>query len=442
LLLVFIAANLFDDELRPEVKEALNWQVPVDAFDKENGYVLLHGMYAPIGQDPYLAGKTILEAEIARYQEFQKTHVEPTTFLDRNEKNPYADWNKDQCSNLETKDTVDFYLKKDAASTKILATSLQPLTERFNAMKNSNKFVEVHSPLITFAMPYYSPLTQAFELERMLAVREISEGRLEVGVNRLAENSQFSRLLLRNSSTLVSHMIVKSILQKDTRLLSELMGRFPEIAKHKEQIQLILAPISTPEYSLKKSMEYERQLILGTIDSIQYQMHNSDSEIANIASKILAKIFYLPNAMQNIYYDFGEFRISFASVDAFHLDKIAAQYTEKRKAILGFGNEYIYVRNPIGKMLVGESNDSQYSNYYERHHDLDGYLTLVRLQHKLISDKISKDQVAQTLPNYPNPYTLEPMRVDTQNGFIIFDGRQPSNSNFNKSSSYQIAMPQ
>jgi hypothetical protein len=151
--LVFIAANLIDDDLRPEVKEALNWQVPADAFDKENGYVLLHGMYALIGQDPYLTGKAILEAEIARYKEFQKTHVEPTSFLDRNDKNPYASWNKDQCSNLETKDTVDFYLKKDAASTKILAASLQPLTERFNAMKNSKKFVEVHSPLITFGCP-------------------------------------------------------------------------------------------------------------------------------------------------------------------------------------------------------------------------------------------------------------------------------------------------
>ena len=181
--------------------------------------------------------------------------------------------------------------------------------------------------------------------------------------------------------------------------------------------------------------------MLAMTNTISYQMHNSDSKIANISSKVLAKLFYLPNAMLNRYYDFGELRISVAGIDAFNLDSVTAQHTEKRKSLLGFGNEYIYLRDPIGKTLVGQSDDSLYSSYFERHHDLDGYLTLVRLQYKLIVDKVTKDQLAQVLPQYPNPYTLEPMRLDTQNNVIIFDGRQPSNSNYNKSSSYQITMP-
>lgn len=440
LLLIFIIANAKDDELRPEVKEALNWQVPADALDKENGYVLLHGMYAPIGQDPYLAGKAILENELARYQEFQKTKIEPP-YTEQNDKNPYADWRDRQCSNPETKDTVDYYLKQDAASIAVLTASLKPLIDRFTALKSSKKFVEVIPPLVTYILPHYSQLTQAFEFERMLTVHDISEGRFENGIQRLTDNNLFARRLLTNADSLITNMIAVSMLQKDVRLASELLAKYPGTAKYKNEFQIILKPIATAQYSLKKTMLFERRLMLAMTNSIHYQIYNNESEIQNIASKILAKLFYLPNSMLNLYYDFGELRISFASVDAFQLDKISAQYTEKRKALLGFGNEYIYLRDPIGKILVGQSDDSIYSSYFERHHDLDGYLTLVRLQHRLIADKVTKEQLPQILPQYPNPYTLEPMRLDNQNGFIVFDGRQPSNSNFNKSSSYQIAMP-
>lgn len=439
LLLIFIIANAKDDVLRPEVKEALNWQVPADAFDKENGYVLLHGMYAPIGQDPYLAGKAILEAEIARYQEFQKTHIEPT-IIEREGNNPFPKWSDKQCKFTETQNCVDFYLTQSATNVESIFETAKAQAERFNALKTSKKFVEVNSPIITSLLPSYEAITQLTETERVLALQEISSGKLDVGLNRLAENNRFSRRLLSNSGTLVTHMIAVGTIQKDTRMMSEILVKYPEIAKYNDQIQSIARPISSSEYSLTKAFKSERLMQVSIVDTISNAYELEKFSIATIFSRSIMSAQWLPNSTKNLFYDWGNGRIELAETDAHKLNQKTEEITRKQTELLGVGYDFLYLRNPIGKILVSVA-DPSYINYIERHHDLDGYLTLVRMQHKLIADKLSKDQVVQILPKYPNPYTLEPMRLDTQNGFIIFEGRQPSNSNFKKSSSYQIALP-
>lgn len=440
LLLVFIVANLKDDELRPEVKEALNWQVPVDAFDKENGYVLLHGMFAPIGQDPYLAGKAIIENNIARYQELKRANVE-LAFVEHQVSNPFLQWSDKQCIYVDTQNCIDFYLKENSNNLNALIEASKPQAARFNALKASKKFIEVNTPMITNLLPPYEPIAQITETERVFALQEISLGKLEAGVNRLVESNQFSRRSLANSGTLITHMIAIAMIQKDTRLMSELLTKYPEITRYKNQIQSILNPISSTEYSLKRAFDSERQLQISIVDTISYAMSQEKFSIETVLSRTLMSAQWLPNSTQNLFYDWASMRTELVAVDANKLKQKVEEIALKKTRLLGLGHEYFYIRNPVGKILVSVGEPA-YINYIEHHHDLDGYLTLVRLQHKLIADKVNKDQVAQTLPNFPNPYSLEPMRVDTQNGLIIFEGRQPSNSNFNKSSSYQIPMPQ
>lgn len=229
LLTIFIIANLKDDALRPEVEQALNWQVPPQAFDKENGYVLLHGMNAPIGQDSYEAGKAILESELKRYEPFKTTNIEPL-INDYQHKNPFVDWGDKQCNYRETSSCVAFYSAIEAGSFKAMLNSLAPFIERFNDFKNRKLFIEVHLPIITFLYPPFGPLSQGSELERALAVREITEGKQNVGIARLVENNLLSRHPLKNSSTLVSYLIALEFLKKDARIISELMLARPEFA--------------------------------------------------------------------------------------------------------------------------------------------------------------------------------------------------------------------
>jgi hypothetical protein len=52
-LALFIAVNIGDEPLKPEVQQALNWQLPEHALDKDNGWLILLGMDAPEDQDAY-----------------------------------------------------------------------------------------------------------------------------------------------------------------------------------------------------------------------------------------------------------------------------------------------------------------------------------------------------------------------------------------------------
>ena len=170
-------------------------------------------------------------------KEFQKTKIEPP-YPEQNDKNPFTEWRDRQCSYPETKNTVDYYLKQDDASIPALTASIKPLTDRFTALKKSKQFIEVIPPLVTFILPHYSQLTQAIEFERILTVHDISEGRIEVGVQRLTENNLFARRLLANADSLVTNMIAVNMLQKDVRLTSELLAKYPETAKYKKTFKL------------------------------------------------------------------------------------------------------------------------------------------------------------------------------------------------------------
>lgn len=443
LFLILIAANLKDDELRPEVLQALNWQVPEGAFDKENGYVLMHGMHAPLGHDPYIIGKEILEKEITRYQIFLKTHIEPTAAVETNI-NLLSNLSEKQCKYVDTQNCVDFYLKDSNISITSQLAALKPFDDKFSTIKKSKKFVEITPPMITFSLPSYSPLTQSLEIQRVLAILEISSGDLDAGIHRLVENNQFSRRLLKESSTLITHMIALSMIHRDARVISELMIKYPMIATlHKEKILRALSPILAPEYSPKKYIRYENNLSSSVFSNIEYQIEDAEINM-NVWQRIAfipRKYGFLKNNTLNLNYDFHTAYEMLAVSAASELNENINKSNLEKEKLLGLGYSFLHIRNPVGKILVaiGEPN---YKNYIERHHDLDGYLTLVRLQQKLSSDKVTKDQLPQVMANFPNPYTLQAMRIDDDKGLIVFDGRQPANGNFNRSNMVHFALPQ
>ena len=182
------------------------------------------------------------------------------------------------------------------------------------------------------------------------------------------------------------------------------------MTNYKDKILQITSPISGSEYSLVKAFTFERQLVLSITRSIENEMINAESGFSGYFNRVLAKLFYLPNAGHNLFYDFHEFNISTAKVTAFDLDEATKLKELGEKELLGFGIDFLHLRNPISKILVSIAQPS-YGSYIERQHDADGYLTLVRLQQKLIAEKISSNQLSILLQEFPDPYTRQPMRI-------------------------------
>ena len=436
LLLAFVIINWGDEKLKPEVAQALAWKPPHDAFE-DNGYLILLGIEAPAEMSAKQVGTKFLKAELARYASMQKTHKESLAI----EQNPaeihqYIDWKDNHCDYIAQANCVDFYLKQGAAKLTVLLASQDRLAARFDAIMQSKSYVEVMPPMISAQIPSYSPLMNASELARIQAVVEISEGHLKQGVAKFAENAAFSRRLLRESNSLVSHMLAISMMQKDTRVLSELMIKYPAIAsEYSAQLMPILVPITSPEYMLSKAFIVERNRVFPVISNMK---NTTASELAGEKTPYLQKVWikfgFQPNSTMNLICKQANNMIDLAELDA-------AQFAIKKAHYLAIQKENSEVvdyrlltqKNPIGRILASISAP-EYDKYIERQHDLDGYLYMVNFQ--LIA-QLNKLEIKKLTLH--DPYN-NLMQYDASRGVLTFKGRQPSTGNYNKSSQYQVKL--
>jgi hypothetical protein len=132
-----------------------------------------------------------------------------------------------------------------------------------------------------------------------------------------------------------------------------------------------------------------------------------------------------------------------AEAPAHQFDDALARSRLEKSELLGVGIQPFYVKNPTGKILVSVA-EIEYEKYIERKFDTDGYVRLVALQLKIVSEHIPSGDVPSLLntsvPEWGDPYTLKPMAWDAANGEIVFQGRQPSNQMWKGESRYRAGI--
>lgn len=433
----FVINNWGDDELKPEVVKALAWEAPANAFT-DNGYLILLGMEAPNDMDATLVGKKLLEAELARFAETQKSHKEPMA-INATTATPFIDWKDNRCEYTTQKNCVDYYLQQGASKLTVLISSQDRMIKRFQAIKQSKYYVEVIPPLYTMQLPRYQHLVQGSELEHIQAILDISEGRSAQGVARFIENAAFSRRLLRESNTLVSHMIAVVMMQRDTRILSELLTKYPTLAKpYYAQLDAVLAPISSTEFNLAKALRHERDMGLIMFSHLKYASPNELSgDKASKFNQIWIWFGFQSNATLNDTYRLSKSLQKMANADAFDLDQLKEAHKQQYADYFQMDHTLFIKKNPVGRILVSIAVPN-YGDYIERQHDLAAYITLVSVQLMMVTeDEITKKKYVGEIRD---PYTRELMLYDKDNRVLTFEGRQPANSNFKKSSQYQVKL--
>lgn len=236
-------------------------------------------------------------------------------------------------------------------------------------------------------------------------------------------------------------MIAVSMLQRDIRILSELITTYPRLAtQYAEQLKPALASISSPEYNMKKVLIFERNWSLPIVSRIKSEDLNDAYTDSSVLGKKAIDLLFQANAAVNLFYDWGTIRLMLADSDAQHLDETKAKIYAQQKELLGFGYEPFYIKNPIAKILVQLPGSGLYEGYIERQHDTDGYIRLVALQVTLAENKaVTEGQINEVLTKFTNPYTGQPMFFDRERKQIIFEGRQQSSAGENNL--YKIKLP-
>ena len=436
LFLTSVIINWGDEDLKPEVAQILSWQAPTNAFD-DNGYLVLLGIEAPLEMDASIIGKKTLQAELARFASLQKIHQEtPAQAPNPSEIDEYIDWKAEQCDYQKQQNCVDFYLQQDRAKLTLALASQARLTARFKAIKQSKNYTEVMPPMMSAQIPTYKLLVQASELARIQAILDMAENRMDIGLQSYVNNALFSRRLLRESNSLVSHMVAVAIMQRDTRVLSDLMTKYPRIAsKYSAQLMPVLAPISAPEYNLKKAFMLETNWQLPMINNMRYATATEFAgEKTNFIQKVWIKLGFQPNATLNLFNAQASDIIKLAELNA-------AQFADKKAHYLAMQKEnndvvdyrLLTQKNPIGRILASISAP-EYDKYIERQHDLDGYIYMVNFQLTAHVNNLERKKLALHDP-YKNL-----MQYDAHSGVLTFAGKQPSNVNFKQSNIYQVKL--
>lgn len=429
LYLLFIASNWSDEALKPEVKTILNWQLPAPSVLENNGYLILLGMNAAFDQDAYQVGKAKVEKELVNFELARKTQTrtpakDNTSFMPYQESAGLQDY---ICFYNQVENCVTFYLQQDVEKLKQIIATQQALLSRYVAMKASRQFVEVSTPMSNLDFGGVSAHAVAVELDYIQTVLDITSGNENAGIQRFVDNALHNRTILKNSATNAARDWSLIQVQRDVRILSELMTKYPALAKpYKQKFLPLLAPISTHEYALQTPFMQERNDSL-----VLFSMLISAQELTEKTAKSgflekLKGVQFQPNAALNFMYDWKSLSHKIAQADAQHLEVVKAQVESDKKALLGFGYKPYYFKNSLGKILVTTFDVSGLLNKVETVHDAEGYIRLVHLQLELLAGNTPKSQMAQMFAQYPNPYTAKPMQYDDDKKLIIFEGRDNS----------------
>ncbi len=417
LTVTFFAVNWHDEDLKPEVQAALNWQPPANMLE-DNGFLILLGMDAPLDQDAYQFGKQKYEAEFARFNIAQSAHQEPPA-KEFTEPNTFINWKDEQCDYQAVANCVDYYLNVDRAKFAEIIVKLKTQLARYKAIQQSKYYVEANMPMLSAEVPSFSSLMSASEVQRIQAIWAIADKQTQQGMAQLIENAMFSRRLLKESNSLISHMVALKMLRRDMLIISELLARDPALAKtYQAQIAPVLASIDNPEYGIKNAFIAERNMVLAT-----YNFTNVYFEDVTGSAKwryVIARFGYLPKATINLFFQWSELRLLLANVSAHELNAAKLMVENKQKSLLGIGFGWFYFKNPAGKILMSVA-EPNYVNYIERHHDTEGFIRIVRAQLQLLAENTPKENIAKVLAQHPNPYTLQPFK--TKGDKLVFEGQ-------------------
>ncbi|MFZ6688525.1 hypothetical protein ACO0K0_12330 [Undibacterium sp. SXout11W] len=431
IIVVGILINLKDEPLDSKAKAMRDGTT--NAVDpKTNGYFVLIAMDADEGLDALKTGQEAAKkyAALANENPFRIDYIDKAEY----KKAPPFTWLDGRCKNVNISCLEEDILNRTKLETLIAQNSL--LLKRYEMIEQLSQFEEppIISPALSIAG--YSSLLHASDLTTLKAVFDIADGRTKAGIERLAKNDQFIRRLMLQSSTLTSKMVITSMLQQQTRVISELVEAYPNFIETVGDVKsTMLRPLSEAELSLVPALKKEAQFVLTNLTT-HYPAEEAKTTPDKFSSLFL-KAFYQPNATVNMMANYLEMVVESAHVTPAAFNHTQQQLSElsKESGEHSFPPYVHNLYNPFGKILYQMllRYPETYVNYMERVADLDGYIRLVGLQAEIrrkgVTDDAIQNFVATADSQFRSPYDATPMTWAAQKKQLQFVGRQ-NNSDY------------
>ncbi len=431
IVLIFVVANWQDQALRPEVQASLDWKAPQHIED-DNGYLILLGINAKNGFDPLSVGKRKLELDLIRYER------QPNSSEYESEEESFKKSDDEVCEYAKTVNCVDFYISRSLEREQEIIESRRVLSEHLNLILTSKDFTEIAPPFIAASIPPYSALVHAMEIERMRAIRLIANGQSEQGMAALMKIAAFSQRWLENSTFLISHMIALSAVQRDLRIIDELLQRFPILNNQYAAIKTWVEGFSEKKMSISRALNFESRISLRIMHDLR--LESGDPQNSWLQG-FLFNLLNRPNAGLNLAYDWQQIWSALANQSGRDYLLKKNEVKAKQEALLGFGFSNIYLRDPVTKVLLDVSTPG-YEAYIEKHIDTFAQIHLFATKMELLVGKVPLSAIPQAVQDlakrYPNPYDGKPVGWDAKKNQLFIQLFQESNQRYQKSKDLRL----
>ncbi|MES2038732.1 MAG: hypothetical protein V4495_12945 [Pseudomonadota bacterium] len=434
LVTVLIAINWKDEALTPEAQTFLRdrqYHVP----DAQNGFYILEAMSAPLGSDLLKTGMESIKAEQALYQK-DKAAYESQPHPEFKGEYVKFSWNNNRC-----KQTIQNCVKLDLAKRAELSPQIasnQLLAERYALMRAMGNYEEHLIPSFAARIPAYSSLSHAIDLLLAQASFDITDGKLDTGLQLLESNDSYLRLMLKNSSSLISKMVLQTAIRKQARVVSELLVVYPVLLeKYAERISSLVRPMTVEEKSLELPFLYEAGVQVNFSQNLRPSLALTKEKSDNPPwpLNLPAEFTFQPNATSNMVARNWALIIAAAKNPSSDASDTRNRLINLNQELSGSGITYYlnHAYNPAGKMLMQIGVPDYAGTYIDRSRDTDAYLRMVSLQADILRKKIPDADIPAYLASAPpalrNPYDGSAMVWDEKAGQLKFTGHENASSN-------------
>ncbi len=418
-LVLVINLSIFDEELSPEV--AAMFEKQQQAIESDNAYVAMWGITADSNKDFIDAGIELMQrhheitssSENTILTDLDMEQILGNRDLDRDWKERY------KSCRARTRNGCLKEMSELLKNNPIQDPRLLLMLERYSRMVKLTKYQPIMEVNFASILPSYSEIMRLSQLRisNVYLKKETMNTLLTV-----EEEIKFWKLMLKQSGNMLEKMISVASLWRNYKYLSEIIKSETISVQESKRIQSMLMNLSKEEQDMTVVFYTETKMALIALLDMMSTETKSMGSLSGIKFKNLSP-FWQKNGTLNDAYGRNFIPLvclsKLTEINFYKFHKQNKDYCEfPKEETIKYINFSLY--NPVGKVLVSIGLPA-YPDYIARVHDLNGVISLVKLQLELKS--VADEDIENIIKNSSirNLYTGESMIYDKEKNEIGFD---------------------
>lgn len=394
---VWIAGNIGNDELNPEITELLAHR-PSQINEKANAYFDIVGLGAPQNVDPHSWGVSWFAQASANDRALLQD--QPVTAISL-PGYPLSHKPFDlPCSQRELDHTCLEEIQLNPSIAQKYLENGAILLHRFDALLDKD-YQEPRREMIF--MSEFAPLwlvSRTSKLAQLRIALEITKGHDTTALARWGREVTFALRQAKNSHTLIDKLVHIAALNRYQRLLANYVSMHPKAARARaKQLVAMLELFDKSAVSLQPAFESEAVFSTRSLLSRQLTLDSFEGDgsiVAKIATKLAAPLFD-PQATAN---EIAHRVLNYARIAALEGDAYRASIAETEEKLNRPSNESVisYYRNPVGRLIFSISSAADYSKYLYKSDEIIANKKLLGLTIDLLLRNIkTSEQIAKEI---------------------------------------------